>query len=76
MSHNFPLSAITNKDLRAVARDAHQRGWNLTLTNGNHVRWTAPNGNFFISAATPRSSRSAIVARNHMRKLEAGNARR
>ena len=46
------------KELSLLAKQAISQGWNVSKTNGGHLKWVAPTGNFFYSALTPSDPRS------------------
>lgn len=52
--------------LDALARRCVSEGWTVEHTKGDHLRWTAPNGNFVFSASTPSDQRGY---RNHIAYL-------
>ena len=54
-----------NKDLEPLARLARRKGWDITITRRNHVRWTSPDGHVLRSGLTM----SSLTARNFQRKL-------
>jgi hypothetical protein len=56
----------SNAALNELARDCISEGWVVEQTNGNHLKWTAPNGEFVFSASTPGDQR---VYRNHIALL-------
>ena len=47
-----------SKDLKKLMKNAEQQGWNIKLTGGGHLKWTAPNGAFVFSARTPSDQRA------------------
>lgn len=66
---SFRLSAISNKDLRALAQVASDAGWHIELTNGNHVRWKPPHhAPFYITPLTPRSGKCVLEMRSKLRR--------
>jgi hypothetical protein len=51
--------AITNKDMKELAKEAEHQGWVITLRNNSHMKWTSPTGAVVFTSATP-SDRNAI----------------
>lgn len=47
-----------NKELTKLITQATRQGWSVTLTNGGHYKWQAPNGKVFFSAKTPSDTRA------------------
>lgn len=45
------------KDMRSLARRARQQGWEITRTNGGHLRWRSPNGVVVIMGSTPNGGK-------------------
>jgi predicted RNA binding protein YcfA (HicA-like mRNA interferase family) len=52
------LGFISDCTLRKLARTAEKQGWEVTRTNGNHLKWKPPAGRFIITAATPDDART------------------
>jgi hypothetical protein len=66
---SFRVSAISNKELRSLARIASEAGWHIELTNGNHVRWKPPApAPFYITPLTPRSNKCVFEMRSKLRQ--------
>jgi hypothetical protein len=69
-------SAIPNKDLRALARKLAKLGWTVEksagpgTTGGGHLRWTAPDGEVFITPST-----TSVGVHTSVKKLRAKQAR-
>jgi hypothetical protein len=67
---------MTNPTLRAWARIVTSQGWTVEY-NGRHWRWTAPDGAFTFTPATPGRARSLKNARSVLnRMLEANGQER
>jgi predicted RNA binding protein YcfA (HicA-like mRNA interferase family) len=43
---------MNNKDMEKIAKEARKRGWTITVTRGNHVKWQAPDGHCVFSPLT------------------------
>lgn len=56
-----------NQALDALARQCIAEGWRVEHTNGDHLRWTAPNGNFIFTASTPGKQRTFQVTISRLR---------
>lgn len=56
------------KDQRALIREAEALGFVVKVTNGDHLRWTAPNGAFFFTAATPSDNRNTRNVRAQIKR--------
>jgi len=56
----------SNKDFRALIDEATKQGWEVTKTNGGHLRWLSPTGKVVFSSFSP-SDRRAI--KNTMSQL-------
>jgi hypothetical protein len=47
--------------LRPAYRAARKARWAVTRTDGNHLKWTSPAGDFVITPASPRGGRHSIA---------------
>ena len=66
------LRGIMPKEYRDVVRDALKRGWELSITGGNHVKLTHPSGRIVIGALTSSDHRSVRNMQRHIRRVEEG----
>lgn len=57
------------RDFRPIAKRALAAGWTITPTNGGHYRWTAPDGAFFYTAASPSDRRAPKNVKRNFEKL-------
>ena len=48
----------TTKEITKLAKEAIRQGWEVSKTNGGHLKWVSPLGSFFYSALTPSDPRS------------------
>lgn len=49
----------TDPDVEKWAKQARKQGWNVQITNNNHIKWINPEGQtVYVSALTFRSSHS------------------
>lgn len=48
----------TTKEITRLAKEAIRQGWDVSKTNGGHLKWVSPSGSFFYSALTPSDPRS------------------
>jgi hypothetical protein len=53
------LSGVTNREQRAVLRQAQEKGHRVSITRGNHIRVDTPNGPVFtgLTASTKQAAR-------------------
>jgi hypothetical protein len=60
MKNRRVLSGVTNRDQRAVLREAQALGLRVSLTRGNHIRVDTPNGPVFspLTSGTKRAGRN------------------
>lgn len=58
------LSGVTNRDQRAVLRQAQELGHRVSITRGNHIRVDTPNGPVFagLTSSTHRAARMLRAA--------------
>ena len=56
------------KELGILIKQATAQGWTVTMSNGGHYKWVAPNGKIFFSAQTPSDHRAL---KNIQRDLKA-----
>lgn len=59
----------SNKDFRQLIQEAERQGWEVTKTNGGHLRWASPSGRVVFSAFSPSDGRAL---KNTMRELRIG----
>ncbi len=62
-----------NKGLEPMACLARRRGWDVTITRRNHVRWTSPDGRVLRSGLTMSSATARNFQRTLARALEQGS---
>jgi hypothetical protein len=46
------VEGISNRQVRRYVREAVERGWEVDMTNGGHVRLRHPNGAVVITTGT------------------------
>lgn len=61
MSRVDVVAAISDKELRQLARRAQAQGWVLTRTRNGHVRWVSPAGQVSFSGSTPGTGGRALA---------------
>jgi len=54
---------LNHKELNEIAKQAIEQGWRVEATNGNHVKWLAPNGKVTFSSYSPSDKRAV---KNHV----------
>lgn len=57
----------TDKETKQIIKDATNQGWTVTMTNGNHLKWTAPNGKVVFSALTGSDRRGILNLKSQLR---------
>lgn len=45
---------LPNKDISQLVAKAEKQGWDVTVTNGTHLKWESPSGEIMYSSMTPR----------------------
>ena len=45
---------LPNKDISQLVVKAEKQGWEITVTNGTHLKWVSPLGEIMYSSMTPR----------------------
>ena len=48
----------SSKDLKTLQKEAVSQGWVVNLSNGNHIKWIAPNGKVVFTSNTPSDKRA------------------
>lgn len=48
----------SNKEFRALIEQATKQGWEVTKTNGGHLRWLSPTGRVVFSSFSPGDRRA------------------
>lgn len=61
----------THKDLEKLARRARKLGWDVRVTNSNHIRWTPP-GEGVTPIMSGLTMNSGGVARTKLTLKKAG----
>ena len=54
--------------LRALARAAAARGWQISHLGSGHLRWKSPDGAVVVTASTPGDRRTALNERARLRR--------
>lgn len=47
-----------SKELKVLQKEALIQGWSVSLSNGNHLKWVAPNGKVIFTSKTPSDARA------------------
>jgi hypothetical protein len=47
------MAAVTNKEMKQLAKEAESQGWVITIRNNSHLKWTSPAGAVVFTSATP-----------------------
>lgn len=45
--------AVTNKEMKELAKEAEAQGWVITMRNNGHMKWASPTGAVVFTSATP-----------------------
>lgn len=57
------------KDLKQLRIVAEQQGWRVERTNGDHLKWLAPDGGMAIySPSTPSNARGILNLKAQLRR--------
>lgn len=56
------------KQIRELIRVARRQGWEVTTTNGSHLRWRGPDGGLVFTPSTPSDWRSIKNMTAQLRK--------
>lgn len=62
--------ALPNHTARELRAWATPRGWTVSHTRGNHLRWKHASGAVAFTAATPSDVRAVKNAKAIMRRME------
>jgi len=63
-----------SQEVSRLAKDVQRLGWTVEKTNGGHLRWTAPSGEFFFSAQTPGDYRVIKKIKVRIKQALAGRS--
>jgi hypothetical protein len=66
-SQNFARS-IRCKKTRDFARFAMERGWQVSITNGGHLKFVSPTGTVLFTSSTPSDWRAWKNFRSQLRR--------
>lgn len=58
----------SNKDIESLARLLRDQGWTVEPTNGNHVKWTNPEGRSFNGPSSPSDYRAVVNLKGTIRQ--------
>lgn len=61
----------TQKEYAKLAKRLRKAGWTVEQTRSQHIRWTAPDGRYCITASTPGADGLKHSLR-HLANMEAG----
>jgi hypothetical protein len=57
----------TDKETKQIIKEAKSQGWQIVMTNGNHLKWIAPNGKVVFSALTGSDRRGILNLKSQLR---------
>ena len=57
-----------SKDVANLVKQAEAQGWVVTLSKGNHIKWTSPSGASVFTASTPSDWRVLCNIKRDLRK--------
>jgi len=60
---------LPNKDISQLVDKATKQGWDVSVTNGTHLRWVSPSGKIMHSSMTPRHPVTIRKIRKDLRLL-------
>ena len=52
------------KEIREFIKEVEKQGWTVVKTNGDHLKWISPTGDFVISSSTPSDRRRFFMQLN------------
>lgn len=57
-----------DKEIEKLAKKARKDGWDVSVTGGNHIRWTDPGGSVVCVSGLTGATPGWIKAKNQLKK--------
>jgi hypothetical protein len=55
------------KELKILIDEAYKQGWEVTITNSNHLRWRTPSGGIVFTSYSPSDTRALYRIRKDLK---------
>jgi 2-keto-3-deoxy-galactonokinase len=57
-----------DKEIEKLAKKARKENWEVTVTGGNHIRWTDPNGKVVCISGLTGANPGWVKAKNQLKQ--------